>query len=91
MRWEKGGEKVSCKGGRWCGHEGEVSKKEAWERHELLRRVTTPTFTHTPVTFDAVVVQCFCHGGQSLLTIGDQLEKTDVHIEKLASYHDPLT
>ena len=31
----------------------------------------------TPVTFDAVVVECFCHGGQSLLscvTIGDQLE-----------------
>ena len=34
----------------------------------------------TPVTFDAVVVECFCHGGQSLLpcvTIGDQLEETD--------------
>ena len=38
----------------------------------------TLSYTHqqTPVTFDAVVVQWFCHGGQSLLpcvTIGDQL------------------
>ena len=32
---EKGSD---CKGRRWCGHEGEVSKKEAWEGHELLRR-----------------------------------------------------
>ena len=34
------------------------------------------THPQTPVTFDAVVVQCLCHGGQSLLprvTIGDQL------------------
>ena len=42
----------------------------------------TLSYTHpqTPVTFDAVVVQCFCHGGQSLLsrvTIGDQLEETE--------------
>ena len=54
-------------------------KKEAWEGHELLRRVHTPTFTHTPVTFDTVVVQYFCHGGQSLVphvTLGDQLEET---------------
>ena len=40
----------------------------------------TLSYTHpraqTPVTFDAVVVECFCHGSQSLLprvTIGDQL------------------
>ena len=49
----------------------------------------TLSYTHprTPVTFDAVVVQCFCHGGQSLLprvTIGDQLERQS---KKLAFHH----
>ena len=47
-----------------------------------------PTHPQTPVTFDAVVVKCFGHGGQSLLpcvTIGDQLEETDQ--ETLASHH----
>ena len=51
-------------------------KKEDWE----VQGSTTPTFTHIPVTFDAVVVKCFCHGGQGLLphvTIGDQLEESD--------------
>ena len=71
-------------------------KKEAWEGHELLRRATTPTFTHTPVTFDAVVVQCFCHGGQSLVprvTIDDQLGGTDgrsvtlIHVTFMAYFH----
>ena len=42
---------------------------------------TTHTYTTvTIVTFDAVIVQCFCHGGHSLLprvTIGDQLEEAD--------------
>ena len=39
------------------------------------------TYTNVTVTFDAVVIQCFGHGGQSLIprvTIGDQLEETDM-------------
>ena len=48
------------------------------EAHEVSAISGTLSYTHpqTPVTFDAIVVQCFCHGGQSLLphvTIGDQL------------------
>ena len=50
--------------------------------HAVLAISGTLSYTHprTAVTFDAVVVKCFCHGGQSLLpcvTIGDQLEETD--------------
>ena len=61
-----------------------IEQDRAWEGHELRRRAYTPhicTYTIVTVTFDAVVVQCFCHDDQSLLprvTIGDQLEETDV-------------
>ena len=53
---------------------------ERREPHAVLAISRTLSYTHpqTPVTFDAVVVECFCHGGQSLLprvTIGDQLGK----------------
>ena len=70
-----------------CGEREEGERREA---HPVLAISGTLSYTHprTPVTFDAVVVECFCHGGQSLLpcvTIGDQLEETDQ--EMLASYH----
>ena len=55
---------------------------ERREAHAVLKISGTLSYTppRTPVTFDAVVVKCFCHGGQSLLprvTIGNQLEETD--------------
>ena len=62
---------------------GSGRRGERREAHAGLAISGTLSYTHpqTPVTFDAVVVQCFCHGGQSLLpcvTIGDQLEETNV-------------
>ena len=71
--------------GRGRREEGE----ERREAHAVSAISGTLSYTHpqTPVTFDAVVVQCFCHGGQSLLpcvTIGDQLGRQS---KKLAFHH----
>ena len=46
------GERVAREGGGVATREKQVSKKEAWEGHELLRRAhppppPPPTFTHT--------------------------------------------
>ena len=88
--WEEEGGVITSEGG---GVEGEVCNEEAWENHELRRRAYNPHIhTYTPVTFDAVVVQCFRHGGQSLLprvTIGDQLGRQTLGV--LPSYHHYVT
>ena len=59
---------------------GRREEGERREAHAVSAISGTLSYTHphaqTPVTFDAVVVECLCHGSQSLLscvTIGDQL------------------
>ena len=65
----------------WLTPVGRGRREEGGERREAhavsaISGTLSYTHTQTAVTFDAVVVECFCHGGQSLLprvTIGDQL------------------
>ena len=90
---------MSCKGGGGEAMREKYATKKLGKTMNYREGYTIPTFTHThhtPVTFDAVVVKCFCHGGQSLVprvTIGDQLEKTDrrsvtlIHVTLMTGFY----